>query len=206
MLNVLTSSEWSRTETIISGCGQGGGGGGGGGGGRHKGGGGLCEERGLVSNLHFGRQNDGPFTQQSWVLTLIYVNTRDIEATIMSAGQLTRSHFDCVATESEVDRCIRTVVCRRSTEKKMHFADETRPAKETHRVEELDFEHRKLPRGPSSRAEGPSPLFAVESPSSSAFPSYISGVHHSGVRFLRLSPFLFYFNPIIEVITFRLCG
>ena len=36
-----------------------------------------------------------------------------------------------------------------------------------------------------------------------AFPSYISGVHHFGVRFLRMWPF---FNPTIKVVTFRLRG
>ena len=36
-----------------------------------------------------------------------------------------------------------------------------------------------------------------------AFPSYISGVHHFWVRFLRMWPF---FNPTIKVVTFRLCG
>ena len=35
------------------------------------------------------------------------------------------------------------------------------------------------------------------------FPSYISGVHHFLVRFLRMWPF---FNPTIKVVTFRLCG
>ena len=39
--------------------------------------------------------------------------------------------------------------------------------------------------------------------SSSAFPSYISGVHHFWVRFLRMWPF---FNPTIKVVTFRLRG
>ena len=37
----------------------------------------------------------------------------------------------------------------------------------------------------------------------SAFPSYISGVHHFWVRFLRNWPF---FNPTIKVVTFRLRG
>ena len=41
------------------------------------------------------------------------------------------------------------------------------------------------------------------SSSSSAFPSYISGVHHFWVRFLRMWPF---FNPTNKVVTFRLCG
>ena len=36
-----------------------------------------------------------------------------------------------------------------------------------------------------------------------AFPSYISGVHHFWVRFLRMWPF---FNPTIKVVTFRLHG
>ena len=36
-----------------------------------------------------------------------------------------------------------------------------------------------------------------------AFPSYISGVHHFWVRFLRMCPF---FNPTIKVVTFRLRG
>ena len=36
-----------------------------------------------------------------------------------------------------------------------------------------------------------------------AFPSYISGVHHFWVRFLRMWPF---FNPTIKVVTFRLRG
>ena len=36
-----------------------------------------------------------------------------------------------------------------------------------------------------------------------AFPSYISGVHHFWVRFLRMWPF---FNPTITVVTFRLRG
>ena len=36
-----------------------------------------------------------------------------------------------------------------------------------------------------------------------AFPSYISGVHHFWVRFLRVWPF---FNPNIKVVTFRLHG
>ena len=36
-----------------------------------------------------------------------------------------------------------------------------------------------------------------------SFPSYISGVHHFWVRFLRMWPF---FNPTIEVVTFRLRG
>ena len=36
-----------------------------------------------------------------------------------------------------------------------------------------------------------------------AFPSYFSGVHHFGVRFLRMWPF---FNPTIKVVTFRLRG
>ena len=43
------------------------------------------------------------------------------------------------------------------------------------------------------------------SSSSSAFPSYISGVHHFWVRFLRMRPF-FFFNPTIKVVTFRLRG
>ena len=38
-----------------------------------------------------------------------------------------------------------------------------------------------------------------------AFPSYISGVHHFWVRFLRMWPF-FFFNPTIKVVTFRLRG
>ena len=37
-----------------------------------------------------------------------------------------------------------------------------------------------------------------------AFPSYISGVHHFWVRFLRMWPF--FFNPTIKVVTFRLRG
>ena len=37
-----------------------------------------------------------------------------------------------------------------------------------------------------------------------AFPSYISGVHHFWVRFLRIWPF--FFNPTIKVVTFRLRG
>ena len=36
-----------------------------------------------------------------------------------------------------------------------------------------------------------------------AFPSYISGVHHFWVRFLRMCPF---FNPTIKVVTFHLRG
>ena len=36
-----------------------------------------------------------------------------------------------------------------------------------------------------------------------AFPSYIPGVHHFWVRFLRMWPF---FNPAIKVVTFRLRG
>ena len=36
-----------------------------------------------------------------------------------------------------------------------------------------------------------------------AFPSYISGVHHFWMRFLRMWPF---FNPTIKVVTFRLRG
>ena len=36
-----------------------------------------------------------------------------------------------------------------------------------------------------------------------AFPSYISGVHHFWVRFLRIRPF---FNPTIKVVTFCLHG
>ena len=36
-----------------------------------------------------------------------------------------------------------------------------------------------------------------------SFPSYISGVHHFWVRFLRMWPF---FNPTIKVVTFRLRG
>ena len=36
-----------------------------------------------------------------------------------------------------------------------------------------------------------------------AFPSYISGVRHFWVRFLRMSPF---FNPTIKVVTFPLQG
>ena len=36
-----------------------------------------------------------------------------------------------------------------------------------------------------------------------AFPSYISGVHHFWVRYLRMWPF---FNPTIKVVTFRLRG
>ena len=36
-----------------------------------------------------------------------------------------------------------------------------------------------------------------------AFPSYISGVHHFWVRFLRMCPF---FNPTIKVVTFCLRG
>ena len=36
-----------------------------------------------------------------------------------------------------------------------------------------------------------------------SFPSYISGVHHFWVRFLRMWPFL---NPTIKVVTFRLRG
>ena len=39
--------------------------------------------------------------------------------------------------------------------------------------------------------------------SSSAFPSYISWVHHFWVRFLRMWPF---FNPTMKVIPFRLRG
>ena len=39
--------------------------------------------------------------------------------------------------------------------------------------------------------------------SSSAFPSYISGVHHFWVGFLRMWTF---FNPTIKVVTFRLRG
>ena len=35
------------------------------------------------------------------------------------------------------------------------------------------------------------------------FPSYISGVHHFWVRFLRMWPF---FNPTIKVVTFHLRG
>ena len=35
------------------------------------------------------------------------------------------------------------------------------------------------------------------------FPSYISGIHHFWVRFLRMWPF---FNPTIKVVTFRLRG
>ena len=35
------------------------------------------------------------------------------------------------------------------------------------------------------------------------FPTYISGVHHFWVRFLRMWPF---FNPTIKVVTFRLRG
>ena len=35
------------------------------------------------------------------------------------------------------------------------------------------------------------------------FSSYISGVHHFWVRFLRMSPFS---NPTIKVVTFRLHG
>ena len=41
------------------------------------------------------------------------------------------------------------------------------------------------------------------SSSSSAFPSYIYGVHHFWVKFLRMWPF---FNPTIKVVTFRLRG
>ena len=41
------------------------------------------------------------------------------------------------------------------------------------------------------------------SSSSSAFPSYISGVHHFWVRFLHMWPF---FYPSIKVVTFRLRG
>ena len=41
------------------------------------------------------------------------------------------------------------------------------------------------------------------SSSSSAFPSYISGVHHFWVRFLRM---WLLFNPTIKLVTFRLCG
>ena len=37
-----------------------------------------------------------------------------------------------------------------------------------------------------------------------AFPSYISGVHHFWVRFLRMWPF--FFNPTIKVVAFRLRG
>ena len=36
-----------------------------------------------------------------------------------------------------------------------------------------------------------------------AFPSYISGVHHFWVKFLRMWPF---FNPTIKLVTFHLCG
>ena len=36
-----------------------------------------------------------------------------------------------------------------------------------------------------------------------SFPSYISGVHYFGVRFLCMWPF---FNPTIKVVTFRLRG
>ena len=43
----------------------------------------------------------------------------------------------------------------------------------------------------------------VVSSSSSAFPSYISGVHHFGVRFLHMWPFC---NPTIKVVTFCLRG
>ena len=46
-------------------------------------------------------------------------------------------------------------------------------------------------------------LYGGLSSSSSAFLSYISGVHHFWVRFLRMWPF---FNPTIKVVTFRLCG
>ena len=42
-----------------------------------------------------------------------------------------------------------------------------------------------------------------QSYSSSAFPSYISGVHHFWVRFLHMWPFS---NPITTVVTFRLRG
>ena len=37
-----------------------------------------------------------------------------------------------------------------------------------------------------------------------AFPSYISGVHHFWVRFLRIMTV--FFNPTIKVVTFRLRG
>ena len=47
------------------------------------------------------------------------------------------------------------------------------------------------------------PLFLFFASPSSAFPSYISGVHHFWVRFLRMRPF---FNPTIKVVTFRLRG
>ena len=43
----------------------------------------------------------------------------------------------------------------------------------------------------------------VHPSSSSAFPSYISGVHHFWVRFVCVWPF---FNPTIVVVTFRLRG
>ena len=46
-------------------------------------------------------------------------------------------------------------------------------------------------------------ILNTSSSSSSAFPSYISGVHHFWVRFLRMWPF---FNPTIKVVTFRLRG
>ena len=45
----------------------------------------------------------------------------------------------------------------------------------------------------------------IDEQSSSAFPSYISGVHHLDESFVYVTNFV-YFNPTIEVVTFRLRG
>ena len=56
-----------------------------------------------------------------------------------------------------------------------------------------------LPTGPSRQSW----INSLNPSSSSAFPTFISGVHHFGVRFLPVWPF---FNPTIEEVTFCLCG
>ena len=48
-----------------------------------------------------------------------------------------------------------------------------------------------------------------QSSSSSALPSYVSVVHHFGSDFCVCDRFLFvclFFNPTVEIVTFRLCG
>ena len=55
----------------------------------------------------------------------------------------------------------------------------------------------------TSRADPIQAMFFFGGGGGFAFPSYISGVHHFWVRFLRMCPF---FNPTIKVVTFRLRG
>ena len=56
-----------------------------------------------------------------------------------------------------------------------------------------------LPTGPSRQSW----INSLNPSSSSAFPTFISGVHHFGVRFLPMWPF---FNPTIDEVTFCLRG